>query len=428
MKRIVGAMLFGLGVLLVVAAVGLPLYVAPAVSQLPYDLERSESVAESANAEFLQIKAGAANIERGGLRSTVEVVPQPKITDEKMTGDLEGKAVVWDVFQSVRRIDNNEMINEYSTQLAVDRVSGAAAKWDAAWLEDGTDQPANYAGQVYKFPFGTEKKDYPVFDREIRKTVPAQFKEVTEVRGVQAYRFEQTVPEAELVLAESSLKLLLARFAPEAKTARLMYTNTRSFWVEPVTGSYVDVRDQPRKVLVPDVGQPTVLLSADFRYNEATVIASAERAADNAASIQMVRLWGPITLGVLGLLAIVGGGWLALRGAGRRAAAESVEEKRAGSHRADKDGKDAEPEAPTAETPTAETPTAETPTAETPTAETPTAETPTAETPTAETPTAEAPTADAPTADAPTVVAPSADSTERTVPDQRSSAERPAAR
>ncbi|MET7822731.1 DUF3068 domain-containing protein [Micromonospora zamorensis] len=373
-KRIVGAALFGLGVLLVVAAVGLPLYVAPLVSQLPYDLERSESVAESANAEFLQIKAGAANVERGALRSTVEVVPLPKVTDEKMTGDLEGKAVVWDVFQSVRRVDNNEIISEYSTELAIDRVSGAAAKWDPAWLDDGTDQPANYSGQVYKFPFGTEKKDYPVYDREIRKTVPAQFKEVAEVRGVEAYRFEQTVPEAQLVLAESSLKLLLARFAPEATTARIMYTNTRTFWVEPVTGAYVDLRDQPRKVLVPDVGTPTVLLNADFRYNEATVIASADRAADNARSIQLVRLWGPIALGVLGLLLIAGGILLAMRDSGKRAVTEPTEEERAGSHRAEKDGKVAASDG----------------------------------------------------SDAPAPDAPSAESVERTVPDQRSPAERTA--
>lgn len=384
MKRIVGAALFGLGVLLAVAAVGLPLYVAPLVSQLPYDLERSESVAEAANAEFLQIKAGAANVERGALRSTVEVVPLPKITDEKMTGDLKDKAVVWDVFQSVRRVDNNEIISEYSTELAIDRVSGAAAKWDPAWLDDGTDQPANYSGQVYKFPFGTEKKDYPVYDREIRKTVPAQFKEVTEVRGVEAYRFEQTVPEAQLVVAESSLKVLLARFAPGATTARLMYTNTRTFWVEPVTGSYVDVRDQPRKVLVPDVGTPTVLLNADFRYNEATVVASSDRAADNARSIQLVRLWGPVTLAVLGLLLIAGGMLLALRDSGKRAATEPTEEERAGSHRADKVGKVAA----------------------------------------SETPAPDAPSADSTEKTVPD--APSADSTKKTVPEQRAAAERTA--
>ncbi|MFC0503995.1 DUF3068 domain-containing protein [Micromonospora costi] len=343
MKRIVGATLFGLGFLLVVAAVGMPLYLAPAVSQLPYDLDRSTSVAESATSEFLQIKAGNANVERGALRSTVEVIPQAKATDEKMTGDLKGKAVVWDVYQTVTRTDNNEQINAYSTELAIDRRSGAAAKWNDAWLEDGTEQPANYDGQVYKFPFHTEKKDYPVYDRDLRRAVPAQFKEVTEVRGLEVYRFEQTIPAEQIPLAEANLKVLLARFAPGATTARLMYSNTRSFWVEPVTGSYVDVRDQPHKELVPDVGSPTVLLAADFRYDEATVKASADRAAENARSIQLLRLWGPIVLGVLGLLAIAAGVWLAIRG-GRRAPEGPVTEERGGSHRATEEGEPAQSE------------------------------------------------------------------------------------
>ncbi|MFC3503308.1 DUF3068 domain-containing protein [Micromonospora krabiensis] len=321
MKRIVGATLVGLGVLLVVAAAGLPLYVAPAVSQLPYDLERSTSVAESASAEFLQIKSGVPSVERGGLRSVVEVIPQAKATEEKMTGDLEGKAVVWDVYQTVKRADDGMAISQYSTELAVERRSGAAAKWDGAWLKDGTEQPANYAGQVYKFPFGTEKKDYPVYDRDLRRAVPAQFKEVTKVRGVEVYRFEQTISEEQLPLAEANLKLLLSRFAPEATTGRLMYSNTRSFWVEPVTGSYVDLRDQPRKVLVPDVGPQTVVLGADFRYDEKTQIDSAKRAADNAAAIKLVRLWGPLGLGLLGLVAIVGGTLLSLRGSRRPGAA-----------------------------------------------------------------------------------------------------------
>jgi hypothetical protein len=188
--------------------VALPLFVAPAVSQLPYDLGKSNSVAEASNARFLQIKAGAANVESGDLRTVVEVLPQAKLTQLQMTGDLKGKAMVWDVYQSVRRVDNDELINAYSTEIAIDRRSGAAAKWDDAWLEDGTEQPANYAGQVYKFPFNTQKKEYPVYDRDLRRAVAAKFQEVTKVRGVEVYRFEQVIREEQLTIAEESLAVL----------------------------------------------------------------------------------------------------------------------------------------------------------------------------------------------------------------------------
>jgi hypothetical protein len=304
--------LFGLGVLLLIVAVALPIFVAPTVSQLPYDLGKSKSVAEASNARFLQIKAGAANVESGDLRTVVEVLPQAKVTEQKMKDDLKGKAMVWDVYQSVRRVDNDELINAYSTEIAIDRRSGAAAKWDEAWLEDGTDQEANYAGQVYKFPFNTEKKQYQVYDRDLRRALPAKFKEVTKVQGVEVYRFEQAIPEEELTIAEESLAVLRGKFAPQAQSGRVIYSTTRTFWIEPVTGLYIDFRDQPRKEFVPDTGASTVLLDADFRYNAATVKSSADRAGESAQQIQIVRLWAPLGLGVLGLLAIVIGALLVL--------------------------------------------------------------------------------------------------------------------
>ena len=75
------------------------------MTKLPYDLETSRSVAEAPNAKFLQVKADGngqvqAEVPRATLRSTIEVVPQAKKTDE-LTGDLKGEAVVWDVYQTV---------------------------------------------------------------------------------------------------------------------------------------------------------------------------------------------------------------------------------------------------------------------------------------------------------------------------------------
>lgn len=314
MKRLVGAALFGVGVLLAGFAIGLPTYVAPAVSQLPYDLDKSTSVAEASGAQFLQIKSGVATVESGALRTTVEVLPRARQTRDKMTGKLEGKAVVWEVYQAVRRIDNEELINAYSTELALDRRSGAAAPWDGAWLKDGTDLPPDYSGQVYKFPFNTEKKSYLVYDRDLRRSLPAEFKEETTINGVRAYRFEQVVPEQQVHVAEANVKLLLSQFAPGATSGQVVYRTTRTFWIEPVTGLYLDFRDQPHKELRPNVGSPTVLLDADFRYTKETVTSSSNRAAENAQKISLVTFWLPVILGVLGLIAIVVGLLLVLRG------------------------------------------------------------------------------------------------------------------
>ncbi|HCU52034.1 MAG TPA: DUF3068 domain-containing protein, partial [Micromonosporaceae bacterium] len=123
MKRVVGTVLFGLGVLFVVLAVGLPLYVAPAVTKLPYDLKKSTSLVEAKNATFLQVKSGTPTIHTSkDLRSTTIVVPQPILTQE-LQKEFSDKAVVWDVYSSTARIDNGEKISESSTEIALDRVS-----------------------------------------------------------------------------------------------------------------------------------------------------------------------------------------------------------------------------------------------------------------------------------------------------------------
>jgi hypothetical protein len=317
-KRSPGAGLFGIGALLLVFAAGLLFHVGPAVRQLPYDLEASTSVAEATDAKFLQVKDGVPEINSGRLRSTVEVLPQAKVTLENLPGDLKGTTVVWDVYQTVSRAGTNETVSAYSTELAIDRRSGAAAPWDSAWLKDGTELPASYSGQVYKFPFGTEKRDYPVYDRDVRRAVPARFKGVETIKAVKTYVFEQVVPSQKVVVADSSLKVLLTKFAPRATGGQVMYRNTRTLWVEPTTGAYIAQHDRPHKELVPDDGSaPTVLLDADFTYDEKTATASLARAKDNAQKVRLVSFWAPVALGVIGLIVMLVAVILVLR-RGRR--------------------------------------------------------------------------------------------------------------
>ncbi|MGN9813230.1 DUF3068 domain-containing protein [Micromonospora sp. BQ11] len=329
MKLRVGAALFGLGVLLLVFAAGLPFYVAPAVTKLPYDLEPTTSIAEAKDARFLKITANGSSVSidvpTATLRSNVEVIPQPDDTKDRLPKELKGDAVIWDVYQTVRRIDSEEVVSQYSTELALYRRSGAAAPWKDQWLNETGAQETpvgnvKYAGQVYKFPFGTGKRDYQVFDRDLKRAVPARFTGTETIKGVEAYRFEQRIENEVLATPESSLKTLLGKFSPGATSGQIVYSNTRTLWVDPVTGSYVNVREQQRKELRPDTGAPTVLLDADFNYTAETVSKSVATVKDNRFKIGLISFWGPIGAAVLGLIALVAGAWLVTR-AGTAAAA-----------------------------------------------------------------------------------------------------------
>ncbi|MGW4156221.1 DUF3068 domain-containing protein [Micromonospora chersina] len=325
--RAIGAVLFGVGVLLLALAAGLVFVVTPALAKLPYDLDSSTSVAEASNAKFLQINDGSIKINDGNLRSTVLVTQLPKET-ANLTGDLDGKAVVWRVGQTVERVDNKQLVSAYGAELALDRVSGAALEWGGQWLDDTgeQDKEIRFAGQIYKFPFNTEKKDYQIFDRDLRAVRDAKFAGTENIKGIETYRFEQVITDEPLNLGDR-LTPLLATFAPGATDGKVVYSNKRTVWVDPVTGSFIKVREVQKKVLTPNVGAPTTLLDADFAYNDATITASADRAKDSRNSLRLLSVYAPIGLVVLGL-ALLAGGVLV----GRRASAAVAGEAR---HRAD---------------------------------------------------------------------------------------------
>ncbi|MEU6077991.1 DUF3068 domain-containing protein [Micromonospora sp. NPDC047074] len=318
--RAIGAVLFGGGVLLLALAAGLVLVVKPAMTKLPYDLDVSTSVAEARGATFLQITNGSIAINRGDLKSTVQVSPDAVAT-EKLSGDLDGKAVVWQVGQTVDRTDTKELVSAYGAALALDRVSGAALEWNDQYLDDtGTREKVQFSGQMYKFPFNAEQKTHQIFDRDLRDVRPAEFKGTEDIKGIESYRFEQVITDEQLNLAEERVKLLLGTLAPGATTGKVVYSNTRTVWIDPVTGSFLKVREVQRKTLVPDVGAPATLLDADFSYNEDTVNASVERAEESRQKLTLLGVYVPVGLVLLGLVLVAAGLLVARRGAVQPAA------------------------------------------------------------------------------------------------------------
>ncbi|MFI7578151.1 DUF3068 domain-containing protein [Micromonospora sp. NPDC049497] len=313
--RAIGAVLFGGGVLLLALAAGLVFIVKPAMTKLPYDLKPTTSVAEAKGATFLQIADGNIEINQADLKSTVLVSPNPKATSE-LTGDLDGKAVVWEVGQTVDRTDRKELVSAYGAALALDRVSGAALDWEKEYLDDsGTRQDVNFSGQIYKFPFNTEKKTYEIFDRDLRAKRTAEFKGTEDIQGIEAYRFEQVISEETLNLPADRLALLLPKLAPGATAGEVKYSNTRTVWVDPVTGSFINVREVQRKTLVPNTGAPVDLLNADFAYNEETVKGSVARAKDSRDSLTLLGVFAPAGAALLGVVLMLVGLLVGRRGA-----------------------------------------------------------------------------------------------------------------
>ncbi|GAB2600028.1 hypothetical protein Aab01nite_65710 [Paractinoplanes abujensis] len=316
-----GAVLFGIGVFAVVIAAGCAFYVAPSVARLPYDLALCKpdqssdclrpSVAEAKDAKFLQTKGGpdvptpVVAVQTGTLRSTTEISPQVDLTAEEIKND---DTVIWNGYGTVKWVETDEMVSQYKAGLAIDRDTAAAVDWSDQFLQDaGEDAPSevNFAGQLYKFPFGTEKKDYEYFDRDLRKAAPIQYQGTEEIDGLETYKFQQTIPDTPLNFTEERLKGLLATFAPDAAGGQVNYSNTRTIWVEPVSGTFIKVQEQQKKTLIPETGAPTALLDGNFIYTDETVANNVKSAGETKSSVLLISRYLPIGLAVLGALLLI---------------------------------------------------------------------------------------------------------------------------
>jgi hypothetical protein len=307
-KRVLGIVLFGVGVALAVFAAGLRFYVTPTATNIPYDLEPSTTIAEARNATYLNAATGGT--ETGTLRSATYVVPQPVLTRDELEGDLAGSAVIWDVYSQITDPSADRVVTASTQQIALDRKSGAYADWDGATV-DG--ESISYTGHSYKLPFNAQQQAYPFWDDQLGEAVDIEFVGEEEVSGLTAYKYEQTIAETEIAYA--SLELLQAAFG--RGSGDVYYSNTRTIWVEPVTGQFLNVQEQPKlEFRAGDVSR--ILLEGDFSYTDQTKAEAASTVGENRDLILLVSNTLPLAGGGAGVLLILIGVLLMVTGGSRR--------------------------------------------------------------------------------------------------------------
>ncbi|GIM92093.1 DUF3068 domain-containing protein [Paractinoplanes toevensis] len=321
MRRFAGAVLFGLGLLCVVAAAALAWLIVPGLKQYPYDLKPPDVVVTAPNASFVSARllpngTPQVGIEHGTLRNTTGIKPDFKAA-AGLTGDLAEKTLIWNVYQATDWVEENVPINRAEGRIALDRKTGAAVAWKGQCHNDvkidkpdtSVCEPGNiaYAGQLYLFPFGTGKKTYQYFDGTLEKALPMQYSGTETVAGLSTYVFQQTVPQQDLDVDAETMAGLIGMIAPGAKSATMNYQAARTLWVEPMTGAIVAYREQQHRQLVPAGETPIPILDASFQYDKATADAIIGQTKDGRSQLLLYGRTLPIVLLIAGILAAVAG-------------------------------------------------------------------------------------------------------------------------
>jgi hypothetical protein len=222
-----------------------------------------------------------------------------------------GDDVVWDEFTAVNDVTNNKQgISFAQRRSAFNKYTGAGVDCCGASVEK---EPVKLTGQIYLFPFGTEKKTYPFYNSSTRQAYDAKFVGEDTVNGVPVYKFEQTIPATKTDTLTAPAKVLGMSQSGDVQVDR-WYDGTVTYWVEPASGIPVQQEQRRHEVLKTQDGvERSVAFAATARYTPETVADLVGNALDAKSQIGTLKLTVPLVLLVVGLVLVVAGAVVAAR-------------------------------------------------------------------------------------------------------------------
>ncbi|MDV7172638.1 DUF3068 domain-containing protein [Gordonia amicalis] len=296
----------------------------PAARTLDADLVRQQRVVavQPSDEHRVTLQAGTS-VQTDTLRIDDREV-EPEAPRPGSEGDAESSEVCNDV-----------TVNALKDRVTLDRetaVPQLSARGASEIQYDSNQAPVlvpDRRGFTYLLPFDTSLTDHEFFDVVTRTTVPLRYDGDTEVVGKDVARFRAEVPETDLAWAALGrpvgTDVTITRPAswfgldgpPRELTATLRHRSSWDLAVEPRTGTIVDAKITVDEFYAFPEGTPGVPadfrlphLQAAFAYDDTSQSQMSRLASDLATPI---TIWGrivPIVTGVLGIVALVAGGFL----------------------------------------------------------------------------------------------------------------------
>ena len=310
MRRMIGPVLVGLGVFLIVAAGLVRFYAYPALAKVPTGYSSTTSL-EAAGAQIFNSDPEVLAAETHDLVITSE-------TREDVDADAPDGVRVWvNATTTDKAAGGNFQLS--TERVAFDEVSGAGVECAACetWIAESDGEtvaevPTNFVGQVYKFPFNTEKKTYDQWDGAIGESAPATYEGEESIQGTRVYKFVQVIEPTVIDIRDLPGSIFGVEDSIEAE---MVYSMTRTFYVEPVTGSPVNRVEERVQELVYN-GQSVPAFVGTVQYTSAQVDKNVDDVATKATLLGGTRVLFPVSFLLLGGLLLGLGLYVGRRQAG----------------------------------------------------------------------------------------------------------------
>jgi hypothetical protein len=325
LRRVVGLILLGLGVFAVAMAVLLPTYVYPKLAKVPLD-QNSTSVLEGDVSRVLAVTSNGAELrDNTHLKAVAKVQANFERPEMKAGTDV----AVWLLAVQVTDKDGT-VVSATKRQVCFDRRTAVGSEvenesqpdtkcdYKSTFVTEADKEKTVKAGDVppekqvlgpqpglqFKFPFGTEKKEYQVYQDSVRKAVPAKFVGEDKVSGIDVYKFEQDVPDTQI--GRQTVPGSLIDQPDQSVEVLQYYKGTVSMWVEPVTGVILKQSQfQHQELRLPSATSGTIVFDGTLEYTPETIKNLVDQVNENKSKLELISSTGPISLGAGGGLMIL---------------------------------------------------------------------------------------------------------------------------
>lgn len=302
-SRLLAPVLIALGAFLLVAAVLVRAYAYPALARVPNNYD-----------SMTYLQGSGVTIFDTDPEVLAPITTDLSISSHTIAGnypDAPKGVVVWANSTTVKRADGG--IFQQSTELTpFDAVTGVASDYNVGFSSatEGQRDDVIREGQVYKFPFNTQKHDYQQWDAALGKATTAKFVGTSSIQGLPVYTFVQTIEPTAIDTVEVPGSVFGSK-APSVE-ATMMYGMVRTLSIEPATGSPVN-RVEQRTQYLSYQGKDVPAFEGTITYAPQTITDAVDQLKTQAPLLNAARLALPVGFGLAGLVLLSGGIVLARR-------------------------------------------------------------------------------------------------------------------
>ena len=312
-----------IGVLCLVAAAILAWVVVPNRSELPADTNTTRDYTGTANT-LVNPQALAAGDFGNAIVSNTPVTGERTVRVLATSGD------------------NAQVADERTLSAGGQQVAGSSAQYavDRRSLEAASDPPADWnvqphEGLTVSFPIGSEQQDYTGWVADTQSTTPITYLREEARGGANTYVYEADVPPTPITdqtvlddlpsaIPQLALAALASTLPPQQQAALVQvlpalpnpvpleytYEANTTYWVEPTTGTVVDIQRQEIRtasIIGPD-GSPIGALpvyDVQTQFTDSSVATAGREASDRRSDIVTAGTVAPWVLTALGILALL---------------------------------------------------------------------------------------------------------------------------